>query len=145
MTDTSKTAWREVIDAIAVKPYARDLFGVVLDDVSPGSVTLRIDHRPDMGHMPGWFQGAVTSAIGEFAASWSIMTLVPPGCSTQTIQQSIHFVDRAKGERLIAIGRTISSGRTFSVGAADIYVEDGGERTLCAALTLTNRHVPAHR
>jgi len=142
MTDEVLPETRAAIMALAAKPYARDLFGICLEHVSSGSVTLAIEHRPELGHLPGWFQGAVTTAIGEYAASWSAITLASAGCSMLTIQQSIHFVGPARGERLIAIGRVISSGKSIAIGAADIFAEVGAVRTLCAVLTLTNRCLP---
>lgn len=121
-------------------PYARDLFGLEALSVAPGAVTLAIPHQRRFEHQPGWFQGAVTTAIGEFAASYAAGTTASADAMSLTLQQTIHFLGPARGERLVAEGRAIAPGRTISYARADIFVEEGGERRLCATLTLTMRH-----
>jgi acyl-coenzyme A thioesterase PaaI-like protein len=117
----------------------RDLFGIVLLAWDTGTVTLGLDHRPEMGHMPGWFQGAVTSAIAEYAAALSGMTIAPD-LPAATIQQNIHFTGPARGTRLIATGRILSSGRTISTTGAQVEVERDGALHPCASLTMTLAH-----
>ncbi|MEO5641128.1 MAG: PaaI family thioesterase [Sphingomicrobium sp.] len=134
-------AVRDVIIGLAAKPYAR-LFGIEIIDIRAGAVTLSLTSRSELGHRPGWFQGAITSALGEYAASWSTISLADPDCETVTLEQSIRFVGAARGERLIAVGRMIAQGRSISTAAADIFAERDGKRTLCAVLSLTNRHAP---
>lgn len=117
-------------------------FGFELDSAMPGSVTLSLAHRPDFEHAPGWFQGSITTAIGEMSAALSGFTLVPPGWDSMTLEQSIHFLGPAKGERLIGVGNVIKGGKTISYCSSDIFVVRDGERHLCGRMTMTNRHAP---
>lgn len=123
------------------KNYAR-FFGFEVVEARPGAVTLGLRHRPDFEHVAGWFEGAVTSAIGQVAASYSGATAAQPGCSHVVLDQSVRFVGGAHGDRLIASGRVTQVGRTISFTAADIFVERNGERYLCAELSQTMRHAP---
>nr|WP_276509823.1 PaaI family thioesterase [Novosphingobium taihuense] len=121
------------------RPHIRDLFRFDLVGFEVGSVTLGLDHRPELGHAPGWFQGTVTTAIAECAAAMSGATTAPDKDSL-TLQQTIHFVGAARGDRLIAEGRVIARGRTISTTAADVYVMRDGARHLCGTLTMTMNH-----
>ncbi len=120
-------------------PCVAGLFGVHLVAWGEGTVTLAIDNRPELGHMPGWFQGAITSAIAEYAAALSGMTIAPerPGA---TLQQNIHFTGPARGSRLIATGRVLSAGHTISTTAAEVSVERDGALYHCATMTMTLAH-----
>lgn len=117
-------------------------FGIEQGAVEPSHVTLVLDCRPELGHQQGWFQGSVTTAIAEFAAAWSASTLIPPGWSNLTLDQTIKFVGAAQGDRLIARGSVIKPGRTITSCLCEVFaVRDGGEQ-LCAVMLQTNRHAP---
>lgn len=122
-------------------PYAHELFQLEVLSIEPGAVTLALPHRRAYEHQPGWFQGAITTALGEYAASYAAATGAEPGSANLTLSQAIHFIGPARGERLIAEARVIEPGRTITHARADIHVEADGERRLCATLTLTMRHV----
>lgn len=120
-------------------PCIRDLFGINLLGWGEGTVTLAVDSRPELGHMPGWFQGAIISAIAEYAAVLSGMTSAPDQ-SAATLQQNIHFTGPARGDRLVATGRLLSGGRTISTATAEVNVERDGGLHPCAMLTMTLAH-----
>lgn len=136
MTDDEAAAF--VARALA-RPYARDLFGIELVSVAPGAVTLALPHRPQFEHAPGCFQGTVTSALAELAASYSAATASDAGYDHMTVQQSINFIGAGRGCRLVAEGKVVSSGATTSVSMADVFAEDD-DRHLCAMMTMTMRH-----
>ncbi|MDO7836330.1 PaaI family thioesterase [Sphingobium sp. HBC34] len=126
------------------RPHIRVLFGMDMVDYQVGKVTLGIDHRPELGHAPGWFQGTVTSALAECAAALSGVT-VAVDKDTMTLQQSIYFTGPARGTRLIAEGRVVTQGRRISTTAADIFVLRDDERHLCATMTMTVIHTELKR
>ncbi len=140
MAVSPETAAAQVA-TLLTRPYAR-FFGIRAVDILPGAVTLTLAHRPDFEHAPGFFQGSIITALAELAASWSAATAAGDDAMHLVLEQSIRFIGPARGERLIAAGRTIRSGRSISVAAADVFVEQDGRRELCALLSLTMRHTP---
>lgn len=132
---------RKRVQQLLLRPYAR-FFGFELLDVRPGEVALSLSHRAAFEHAKGWFQGTITSAIGEMAASYSGVITSKADWIHATIEQSIHFTGAARGEKLLAFGRVVKRGRSISFTAADIFVEFRGERKMCAHLNMTMRHVP---
>ncbi|WP_052223724.1 PaaI family thioesterase [Novosphingobium malaysiense] len=123
------------------KNYAR-FFGFEVVEARPGAVILSLAHRPEFEHAPGWFEGAITSAIGQIAASYSGATAAAEGWTNLVLDHSVRYVGAAQGERLVAVGRVTRSGRAISFTGADVYVERDGERHLCAQLEMTMRHTP---
>lgn len=138
MTEAETWAW--VRTALA-RPYARDLYGIELLAAEPGAVTLALAHRAAFEHAPGFFQGSITSAIAELAASYSAATASRADWQHFAIQQSINFIGAAHGARLVAEGRVIDAGRSISVARATVHAE-GDTRRRCATMTLTMRHRP---
>ena len=122
------------------KPYARNLFGIELLALDRGSVTLAVAFRDEFGFAPGIFQGAVTSALAEYAAAWAASSLMDKGWTNLTLEQTIHFTGLAEGQRLVAEGSVVSAGRTISISRSEVFAEKDGKRTLCAVMTQTNRH-----
>lgn len=140
MSVTSEAA-EALREAFLSSPPLHDLFGITALEWGPGTMTLALDHRPELGHAPGWFQGAVTTAIAEYASA------IPAGLmaadrDSMTVQQNIHFTGPAHGERLIAVGRVISAGSSISTATSEVFVERDGKRHPCATMTATIAHRP---
>jgi uncharacterized protein (TIGR00369 family) len=133
---------RKWIEERLAKPYARDLFGIELVSTEQGRVVIALPYREALSFRPGAFQGAITTAMAEYAAAWSAASLLSEGWSNLTIDQTIHFTGAAEGDRLVAEGSVISPGRSVTISKAEVFVEKGGARTLCAVMTQTNRHAP---
>jgi acyl-coenzyme A thioesterase PaaI-like protein len=134
--------FRERIEQRLTMPLIADFFRMYAVAIEPGAVTIALDHRLELGHEPGWFQGSVTTAIAEFAAGFSGQSLLAPDWAAVTLDQHINFVGTARGERLVARGRVIMAGRTISTCAAEVFVVRDGAEHLCATMVQTNRNAP---
>lgn len=135
-------AFRDRIERYASSPVMKDFFRLKLLQVEPGEVTIGLDHRPELGHRPGWFEGAVTSAVGQMAAAWSCGTLATEGWVLLTLEQSVKFVGAAYGERLVGRGRVVKAGRTISFGAADVFAVAEDKESLCGTVAVTCHLAP---
>lgn len=78
------------------KNYARFL-GLEVVAASPGAVTLALDHRAEFEFAPGYFEGVITSAVGQIAASYSGSSTSNLDWTHLVMQQSIRFVSPAFG------------------------------------------------
>lgn len=117
-------------------------FGFELAAVEAGHVALTLAHRPCLGHLPGYFQGAIMAAIAEYSGAWSCYTLEPPGWNHIMLDLNIKFLGRAQGTHLIGRGRVLAAGRTLSTGTSDVFVlRDGVEHHVAAAM-MTISHAP---
>ena len=80
--------------------------------------------------------GAV-SAIGETAAGYAALTLMPAGTGVLTTEFKINLIAPAAGERIVARGRVVKAGRTLTLAQAEVFANTGGQEKLIALLTST--------
>ena len=111
--------------------------GATLERVAPGRVEIALAFRPELSQQHGFFHAGVISTIADSAGGYAGFTLFPPEAGVLTVEFKIHLLAAADGERAVAIGEVIRSGRTLTVCRFDAWVEKGGNRTHCATGTQT--------
>ena len=111
--------------------------GAVLDRVEPGRVEISLAFRPELSQQHGFFHAGIISTIADSAGGYAGFTLFPPEAGVLTVEFKINLLAAADGERAIAVGEVIRSGRTLTVCRLDAYVEKGGRRVHCATGTQT--------
>ena len=85
------------------------------------------------------YEQAKTTASDAYdsAAGYAGFTLFPADAGILTVEFKINLLAAADGERAIAVGEVIRSGRTLTVCSLDAFVEKQGRRTHCATGTST--------
>ncbi len=74
-------------------------------------------------------------ALGDSAAGYAALSMMPPGSEVLTVEMKINLIAPAAGQRLIAEGEVIRSGRRLSVVRATVLAEDAtGDRKPTAIL-----------
>jgi uncharacterized protein (TIGR00369 family) len=106
--------------------------GATLDVVRPGHVEISLPFRPELSQQHGFFHAGVISTIADSAGGYAGFTLFPADAGVLTVEFKINLLAAADGERAIAVGDVIRSGRTLTVCRLDAFVEKGGKRTHCA-------------
>jgi uncharacterized protein (TIGR00369 family) len=96
-------------------------FGAHLTKVEPGSVEIEVAFREDLTQQHGLFHGGVTTSIADTACGYSAFTLMPPGSEVLSVEFKINLFAPARGEKLVARGRVVRSGRTLTVCQGDVY------------------------
>lgn len=135
MTQVEAKGWVQLAG-----PRAQDLFAVEQVEVGPGAVMVALSHAAKFEHRPGWFQAAVPTAIGEYAAGDVTGTTAGGDPFDLALDQTIHFTGPARGKPVIAHGQAFAPARRVSYACGCIFVEEAGEGRMCAALTLTMRY-----
>ncbi len=139
-------------DARVRRSFARQgamaFLGIQIGALSPGHCELRLPFRPEITQQHGYFHGGMVGMLADTAGGYAAYTLMAAEASILTAEYKINLLAPAEGELLIAQGRVVKPGRTLSVSAAEVYVEKGGRRTLCALMQQTlmaihGRHDPA--
>lgn len=106
--------------------------GAALEAVAPGRVEIAVPFRPELSQQHGFFHAGVVATLADSAGGYAGFTLFPPEAGVLTVEFKINLLAAADGERLIAIGEVIRSGRTLTVCRFDAWVEKGGARVQCA-------------
>jgi acyl-coenzyme A thioesterase PaaI-like protein len=70
-------------------------------------------------------------------------TLLPADWTLASLDFTVKLLAPARGQALLAEGRTVRPGRSVTVNAADVYAIDDDTRTLCATVLMTAINLPA--
>ncbi len=138
-SDSDNTGFLETFFA---SPVMRDLWRFEVTEFRKSGATMEVDVRPELGHLPGWFQGTTITAIAEFAGGLAGLATLPRGWSAATVDQHIKFIGPARGERLVAKARVIRPGRTITTCQCEVYAVENGAERLCAVMLQTNHQAP---
>jgi uncharacterized protein (TIGR00369 family) len=113
------------------------LLGATIERVEPGRVEIALAFRPELSQQHGFFHAGVIATIADSAGGYAGFTLFPAEAGVLTVEFKLNLIAAADGERAIAVGEAIRSGRTLTVCRLDAWVEKGGKRTHCATGTQT--------
>ncbi|HKU95022.1 MAG TPA: PaaI family thioesterase [Vineibacter sp.] len=116
--------------------------GVRILRLEPGSCHLELPRRIEFTQTQGYFMAGIVGMVGDMAGNMAGGTLLATGWTLASLDYTVKLLAPARGEALVAEGRTVRPGRTVTVNAADIYAIDGGQRTLCASMLMTAMNRP---
>ena len=108
--------------------------------VEHGRVEISIPYQEELSFTPGSFQAGPIGMLMDIAACSAVGTKLPAGWAFSTIDFTTKILAPATGERFLARGRAVSSGKTVSVGEAKVYAVREGRETLCATGLVTTRN-----
>lgn len=112
-------------------------FGATLGEMSPGAVEITAPLLPGSLQQHGFGHAGLTFAIGDSAAGYAALTVMPEDHEVLTAEMKINLLAPAKGNGLLAKGRVIKPGRRLVIVQADIYALDGPKQTHVALMTGT--------
>lgn len=125
-------AFEERVRASFARQGAMKLLGARLERVEPGLVEIALPFRDELSQQHGFFHAGILSTIADSAGGYAGFTLFPAEAGILTVEFKINLLAAADGERAIALGRVVRSGRTLTVCTMDVHVEKAGRRTHCA-------------
>jgi len=108
------------------------LIGAELTRVEPGEVEIQLPYRADLTQQHGYVHAGIVSTIADSAGGYAAYTLMPAGSSVLSVEFRVHLLAPADGERIVATGRVVRSGRTLTVCELEAVAIKGHERTVCA-------------
>jgi len=111
--------------------------GATLECVEPGYCSISLVPRPEVAQQHGYVHAGVLAAIVDSAGGYAGYSLFPRDASVLTVEYKLNLLAPATGERVLAEGLVIKSGRTLTVTRGEVYAERDGERTLIAVMQQT--------
>ncbi|GAB2674795.1 PaaI family thioesterase [Thalassiella azotivora] len=117
--------------------------GARLVRVEPGAVEIEVPHRAELTQQQGFLHAGVTTSAVDSACGYAAHTLMVPGSEVLSVEFKINLLAPAVGERLVARGRVVRSGRTITVCQGDAYAVTGDREVHCATMTATMMRVDA--
>jgi uncharacterized protein (TIGR00369 family) len=103
-------------------PYMR-FHGFQVVSEAPGRVEIRLPFRPEFLRRDDqdWLHGGIVSALVDIAGDYAVATEFG-GAGVPTIDLRVDYLRPARKGDLVAVGRTVRTGKTVSV--ADVEVRD---------------------
>ncbi len=117
--------------------------GAEMTEVSEGHICITAPLLPGSLQQQGFGHAALTFAIGDSAAGYAALTMLPPEMEVVTSEIKINLLAPARGDLLIATGRVVKPGRRLCVVTAEVHAQTADTRTLIAILQGTMVPVPA--
>lgn len=108
--------------------------GAELVSVAPGACVIAARILPGSLQQHGAAHAGLAFSIGDSAAGYAALTMMPGDTDVMTVEMKINLMSPAIGDRLVAEGRVIRSGRRITVVAADVWAETGDMRKHVAML-----------
>ncbi len=108
--------------------------GAELTALSPGRVTITAPILPGSRQQHGAAHAGLTFSIGDSAAGYSALTMFPEAAEVLTVEMKINLMAPGIGDRLIAEGLVIRSGRRLTVVQSEVFAESEGARKQIALL-----------
>jgi uncharacterized protein (TIGR00369 family) len=91
----------------------------------------------------GQVHAGVSAAMADHSMGAAAQTMAPEGHWVLTAELKTSLLRAAKGERLVCEARVIKAGRMLSFTEAEVFAEDGSERTLVMKASATMAVVKA--
>ncbi|MBA2535625.1 MAG: PaaI family thioesterase, partial [Rubrobacter sp.] len=113
------------------------LLGAEVVEAGEGHCVIEVPFHEGLTQQERYFHGAVTGAIADTAGGYAALTLAPPDWEVLTVEYKVNFLAPAWGDKLVACGEVLSTGRRIFVCRAEVEAVDGDEHRTCATLLQT--------
>ena len=110
--------------------------------VLKGKVSIEVPLLPSMLQQQGYAHAGLAFSIGDSAAGYSALTLLPEDQEVMTAEIKINLLTPADGELLRAEGRVVKYGNRLVVVTSDIHALKNREKKLIAIMQGTMIPVP---
>lgn len=98
-------------------------YGAEIIIAEPGCVAVVVPAKDFLLRTSGIFHGGVIAAIADTAAGYAAVSCEPVDTSFLTVEFKINFLNKAKGNKLVAKATVIKNGRTLTVAGVDVFVQ----------------------
>jgi uncharacterized protein (TIGR00369 family) len=91
--------------------------GARMTKVVPGEVSIELPFNSAWTQQNDFIHAGIITSIVDSACGYAAYTLMPANSGILTVEYKVNFLNPAKGERFIAVGRVIKPGRSNDDGA----------------------------
>ena len=135
------------VEARVRESFGRQAFmatlGAELVHVGDGEVDISLPFSERLVQQDGFLHAGVVAGATDSACGYAALTRMDAGAEVLTVEFKLNLLAPAAGERLVARGRVVRSGRTLTVCRGDaVSVSEGREKhvaTMTATLIAVTR------
>lgn len=111
--------------------------GAELLAVRRGEVEIALPFRDELTQQHGFLHAAATTAIADSACGYAAMTMMAPDVDVLSVEFKVNLLAPAAGERFVAVGRVLRSGKTLTVCTGEVFAVKGTSRQAICAMQAT--------
>ncbi|NSY39463.1 PaaI family thioesterase [Leisingera sp. ANG59] len=108
--------------------------GAEVASVAPGEVVITAPILPGSRQQHDVAHAALSFAIGDTAAGYAALTLMPEDSEVMTAEMKINLLAPGAGDYLRATGKVIKPGRRLVIVTAEVHAITGANEKLVALL-----------
>jgi uncharacterized protein (TIGR00369 family) len=123
-------------DSFARQGYMATL-GAELVHIAAGEVDIALPFSDRLTQQDGFLHAGAVAGVTDSACGYAALTTMAADAEVLTVEFKINLLAPAAGERLVARGRVIRSGRTLAVCRGDAFTISDGREKHVATLTTT--------
>jgi uncharacterized protein (TIGR00369 family) len=111
--------------------------GAELVHIAAGEVDIALPFSDRLTQQDGFLHAGAVAGVTDSACGYAALTTMAADAEVLTVEFKINLLAPAAGERLVARGRVIRSGRTLAVCRGDAFTISDGREKHVATLTTT--------
>ena len=116
--------------------------GARIHNIQKGKVIIEAPILPSTLQQQGFGHAGLTFSIGDSAAGYSALTLLPEDQEVMTAEIKINLLAPAEGELLLAEGKVVKTGKRLLVVTSEIKALNNGQMKLIAIIQGTMVPIP---
>ena len=116
--------------------------GARIHKIEKGKVVIEAPLLPSTLQQQGYVHAGLTFSIGDSAAGYSALTLLPEDHEVMTAEIKINLLAPADGDLMRAEGRVVKHGKKLVVVTSEIHALKDGKKKLIAIMQGTMIPVP---
>ena len=89
--------------------------GATLERVVPGEVLIALPFSEALTQQHGYLHAGVVAAVIDSACGYAALSLMEPDTGVMSAEFKLNLLAPATGNRFVALGRVIKSGKTLTV------------------------------
>ena len=124
----------QTIRASFARQKMMETIGASILRVGEGEIELLLPFRQAFTQQHGYLHAGVITAILDTACGYAALTRMPENAEVVSVEFKVNLLSPGVGEEFIARARTLRSGRTLSVCAADLFALTPGGEILVATM-----------
>jgi len=118
---------QRVRDSFARQQFMATL-GATLELVRPGEAFIALPFSKALTQQHGFLHAGVVTSVMDSACGYAALSLMEPGTGVMSVEFKVNLLAPAAGNRFVAVGRVVKSGRTLTVCHGELRaVQDDGE------------------
>jgi len=121
---------REFLDSILKVSFFRTVLDGEVTQFGDGKCELAVQIKPEHRQFLKAVHGGIVGALADDSCAWACASAAG---KLVTASYTINFLAAATGDRLIARGQLIKSGRHIAVGKSEVFSVTGHDMKLVAA------------